>query len=454
MESPGNRMSNGQKCRRTIKFSAVKMKFLRSINLKELILELFSLLGVPTELEIGEYLDVSSFSMENVAQAEKLLQDMLCERKLPIGVECFRHYEWQLLKNWLNRRFKESGQRVQASVVQNGDTDTFEIELVGFKDCFTQTESEMLDFLQGKVLCDGSLTVGSRDLLRFKDLECVFPNSPFHVELKLWFDLKAPAILFRGPRVNVEQAKSLVDKLLYKEAVSAMSPRTKQGNELPFHLTGDTTLSLCKNDSRKLLPNVDVLISLVKEGRRCIEDTKEWKGFSAKNEFSMLGEAQRHAVQVLLQTQTSSVGRFQRVISLVALLKRSNTSERGVGDLVLVLREALGFALEFAEREQLSSVAICGQKIESDLLSKLDYINVVVDGLHRHCCLHPFTILKSIVFNSDDDEVMSMFFRKCLARWRLYGSAQRDVFPGSREGSNIQMEIATGAIEKEKEFLW
>ncbi|XP_069459927.1 uncharacterized protein [Ambystoma mexicanum] len=426
----------GTKLRREVKLSAVKIAFLKSINLNELVLEIFNLLGFPIELELHHELEIAASSLVHVLEAEKALQELVCQRNYPIDINRFGIYEWLILKHWLNSIDKDSVKRVRADVCQDGDTGSFQVVVVGFKDVFGNTDAKILDFLNGLQWITEPFYVGSQEILLLKNVHGSIDLSPLQVNVEVVFDINGPPLLFHGPRKHIHMAKALVNEFLHLKAMSVDPVRTRQRN---------LVLSLVKHTSNDLLQQVDMLIycSFVSTNSCPAE------GETSKSNR----ESESPAISVSSRIDILPGGKCQRVITIRAFPLISPMSpQNSPKTFEACFREALYSTLTYSEKHKLSSLAIFSPPMKECFISETDYTRCVVKVFQRFSQDHQTsTYLEKVTILSDDDIVLDMLLSCCKEVESPFEPIERNSSPEVAAVKCIKVEIEESVkISQEK----
>ncbi|XP_029466662.1 uncharacterized protein LOC115096343 [Rhinatrema bivittatum] len=449
VENPLERTYNRKKCRWKMKVSAHELKFLKSLDLKELVLEIFRTLGVPVELELDGELWGTAPSLEDALEAEQALRGLIFQKVFPIPIKTFGACEWHVVKHWLKSKIQEFRNSVHIDIFQNGDTGSFQVVLVGFKDCFAIVERDLANFLHSQEYTTEHFPIGSTELLQLQELQNTFNLSPFQVEIEAKFDLRAPAILFHGPKKGIEKSKGIVAELLLR---SGQRPQRACGTPLHdslFQWTGDSVVSLHWSNGECSMPNVDAVIYPLRHSR--IAGTGGGPS-STLGEITGQGQTPSRGISVSSQTIISQTGKLQRVIHLATV---PQGTEEQLDEIPQgwehCLTEAMCLGLDYAEKQGLTSLAVLCLESASDVLAPSAYARSVTKALKLFSQVCPFPRLKQVVFISDQEAALSKFSSRFRRKWRSLDSSQTALCLGCHEGKdNVQIEVASGYVAQEE----
>ncbi|XP_030075804.1 uncharacterized protein LOC115480960 [Microcaecilia unicolor] len=451
-ENPLERSYNRKKCQWKMKFSVHELNFLKSLNLQELMLEIFSILGAPIELELDGELHGTAPSLEDALEAEQLLRGLIQQRVFLIPIKNFELCEWHVMKHWLKSKLKELRWRIHIDIFQNGDTGSFQVVLVGFKDCFSIVENDLVSFLHSLEYTTEYVSIGSSELLQFEELQSILNLSCLQVEIEAKFDLRDPAILFHGLRKDIEMAKGIIAELIIKDKQRLQKGSGMTPHNSGFHWTGDSIILLHRGDSEGSVPNVDVLIYTLEHSKCSRYAVNSCGSSSTLGEITGQGRTLKQGIAISSQTIISHTGKLQRVIHLVTVPE--NTEEHLFGALQgweQCLTEAIYLGLDYTEKQGFASLAILCLESKRDVLAYSAYTRSVAKALEMFSHVCPFPGLKQVMFVSNQEAALSKFSSRCQRKWRSLNCRQIALCPWSHEGdNNIQIDIDSGYVAQEK----
>ncbi|XP_043914009.1 uncharacterized protein LOC122790525 [Protopterus annectens] len=438
----------------TMALSFYKRKFLGSLNLDEVTLEIFRQANVMVTLVLGMELQISGGSSEQVMKAEEILQDLIVEKEFKCKSETYADKEWKLFKGMIKSKHNHLGKRFEIFEVISADEipGNFKVILAGFKTQVYALEQTVSDFLDDRNIITETLPLNACQLQLFKDFLHYFGFQHTGADVQTHRDLTNIVASIKGSKREAVLAKEIISHAfpLYNSFITKnqqpLSHEDKR-DDYCFSLSSRRNLIISTNT-----PEIkDMLLIL----RMDTEDSPSCIPFSDADSPEELHIMWNHNIAVTLNRETFLTSDDRCKIKVTATASTCSNADNAIysyKSLETCLETAVYMTLIHAELQKLKTIDIMCHTSELNTMLFSAFINSLVSGIDHfikdgspNAFLHTITL--SVDNRQTQNNVKDIFLSKTNLTCSLVQKSSHNIFTYQEA---LKTELVTGFVDDSK----